>query len=413
MLMVGCILDKKLLVLGAGVDQIPGFLKAKEMGIYTIALDGKVNAEAFAFADESYVVSIKHIDQIEAFLNQYKERIDGVIAFGVDIPKIIAQVSDFLNINYTVGLDSAKLSEDKYLSKVLMESLGVKVPPFSRIKTVKDVEKFVLENGFPIVIKPLDNSASRGINLIDSLDYVQEAMNYAFENTEQEYLIVEKYLTGPQVSSESFVVEKELFNIGFADRNYEDMERFLPFIIENGGDMPSKYMKKEHNQKLKLYLEKIARYLEIDNGVIKGDIVIHNNELYIIEFALRLSGGNFSTIEIPESTGVDFLKIAIKLHLGLSVELKELMILKSEHLSLRYKFLEDIKSGKIKEIHFDKLNNHIISSSLFIKKGDMITNEKTMNHASRLASVIAKGKDKDDAILKANKYLNNLEIIFE
>ena len=46
--------------------------------------------------------------------------------------------------------------------------------------------------------------------------------------------MIEKYLDGPQVSTESFVVNGKIYNIGFADRNYKDMDKFLPNIIENG-----------------------------------------------------------------------------------------------------------------------------------------------------------------------------------
>ena len=69
--MVECILVKTLLVLGAGLDQIPGILKAKEMGCYIICLDGKQNAEAKKYCDEFHVVSIKHIDQLENFVASY------------------------------------------------------------------------------------------------------------------------------------------------------------------------------------------------------------------------------------------------------------------------------------------------------------------------------------------------------
>ncbi len=120
----------------------------------------------------------------------------------------------------------------------------------------------------------------------------------------------------------------------------KNMDKFLPNIIENGGDLPSIFMKEKHKLQLEKYLEIISKELNIKNGVIKGDIVIYNDELYIIEFALRLSGGNFSTIEIPESTGVDFLKVAIKLHMNLEIDEKELMINKNDSISLRYKFLE-------------------------------------------------------------------------
>ncbi len=158
------------------------------------------------------------------------------------------------------------------------------------------------------------------------------------------------------------------------------------------------------------YLEIISKELNIKNGVIKGDIVIHNDELYIIEFALRLSGGGFSSMTIPENTNVDFLKIAIKLHLNIDVNDEELVINENNFISHRYKFLEDIKLGVIKKINIPE-NKDYISSTLFVTVGDEIKSNKTHNHANRVASIITKGLSREDAIDKANKYLKDLEII--
>jgi biotin carboxylase len=190
------------------------------------------------------------------------------------------------------------------------------------------------------------------------------------------------------------------------------MDKFLPNIIENGGDLPSLFITEKHKLQLEKYLEIISKELNIKNGVIKGDIVIYNDELYIIEFALRLSGGNLSTIEIPESTDVDFLKIAIKLHLNLEIDEDELMIKKNDFISLRYKFLEDIKLGLVTSINIPK-NEDYISTTLFVNVGDEIKFNKTQNHANRTASVIMKGSTRQEAINKADKYLQNLEIVVE
>lgn len=408
-----CILDKTLLVLGGGPDQLPGILKAKEMGIYTIVLDGNSDAYCKSYANEFHCVSIKHIEQIDTFIEEKLNRkVDGVIAFGVDIPYIIAYVSNKLDVNYTIPLESAILSENKYESKEFMKRYNISIPLYSIVNSIEDIEKFVNIHGFPIVLKPVDNSASRGISLLYDLENIDKYYEYALSQSFCKQEMIEKYLNGPQVSTESFIVDGKVYNVGFADRNYKDMEKFLPNIIENGGDLPSIFMKEKHKLQLEKYLEIISKELNIKNGVIKGDIVIYNDELYIIEFALRLSGGNFSTIEIPESTGVDFLKIAIKLHMNLKIDEVELRINKNDSISLRYKFLEDIKLGVINKINLPK-NGDYISSTLFVSVGDEIKSNKTHNHANRVASVIIKGSNRDVAINKANKYLEDLEIIVE
>lgn len=405
-------MGKTLLVLGGGPDQFPGVLKAKEMGIYTIVLDGNPDAHCKSYADKFHCVSIKHIEQIDTFIKEkLNKKVDGVIAFGVDIPYIISYVANRLQVNYTIPLESAILSENKFDSKEFMKKHKINIPPYSLISSMEDIKEFTNIHGFPIVLKPVDNSAARGISLLYDLNNINKYYEYALKNSSCKKVMIEKYLDGPQVSTESFVVNGKIYNIGFADRNYKDMDKFLPNIIEDGGDLPSIFMSDKHKFQLEKYLEIISKELNIKNGVIKGDIVIYKDELYIIEFALRLSGGNFSTIEIPESTGVDFLKIAIKLHLNIKIEENEVIIKKNDFVSLRYKFLEDLKKGKIKNIKLS--TKDCISSSLFVKLGDEIKSNKTENHSNRIASVITKGISRQDAIDKANKYLEDLEIIIE
>jgi|APSaa5957512535_1039671.scaffolds.fasta_scaffold26987_2 biotin carboxylase len=404
---------KVLLILGAGPDQIPGILKAREMGIYTIVLDGNSDAAGKKYSDEFYTVSIKHITQIEEFIDStLKRKIDGVIAFGVDIPLIIATTADLLNINHTISSTSAKLSEDKFESKEFMKQNSVAIPKYKIVNNVQDIQYFINSYGLPLVIKPVDNSAARGISYIDNLDNIEKHYQYALKFSKQKKVQVETYLDGYQISTESFIIDGKIHNIGFSDRNYDDMKKFLPNIIENGGDMPSIHMKDKHKKQLKYYLEIIAKELNVKNGVIKGDIVIHNDKLFIIEFALRLSGGNFSTIEIPESTGVDFLKIAIKLHMNIEVYDEELKQIKNDFISLRYKFVEEETGGIIKEIKLPKNKDNIILSSFHAQVGKDISS-KTTDHAKRLGFAIAKAKNREGAIKNAQNYLDEVEIAFE
>ena len=408
-----CILAKTLLILGAGPDQLPGIKKANAMGITTIALDGNPDAIGQTSVDYFYPVNIKCYADIEIFvLTQLTHKIDGVIAFGVDIPYIIARTASLLKVNYTITDDVAKMSEDKFLSKEFMNNIDINIPPYQKIKLNHEIDAFIQAHGFPIIIKPVDNSAARGISYVTHKCDIEQAVAEAFTHTKQDHILVEKYLNGPQISTESLVVDGIIHNIGFADRNYADMDRFFPSIIEDGGDLPSLYMSEQYKQILEQQLTTLCHRLAIKNGVIKGDLVIHNNQLFIIEFALRLSGGNFSTIEIPESTGIDFIALAIKLHLNEKVADDELIHTKNEHISLRYKFNEDSQSGIIKEIIFPKQHDAILLQTFHAKRGQII-NSKTTDHSKRLGFVIAKGESRELAINNAQQQLKNIRLILD
>ncbi len=403
-------MDKTLLVLGAGADQIPGIIKAKQMGLRTLVLDGNPDAPGKNHADAFYTVSIKHVDQVRAFVHrQLTEKVDGVIAFGVDIPSIIAKTADMLEVNYTIPLDSALLSENKLLSKNMMQD-HVKIPPYQKIQGEQDMIRFIQKEQSPIVIKPVDNSAARGISIVSDRRQIEPAIQIARENSPSRTIMAEKFLTGPQISTESLVVKGNIHHVGFADRNYQGMERFYPNIIENGGDLPSIHITEQHKQDLTQYYKYICSELNIENGVIKGDIVIHDNELYVIEFALRLSGGHFSSLEIPESTGVDFLEAAIKLHINEPIDPDSLNFTKNENICLRYAFMEDFSKGIIQDIHIPVYKDkNLLFHNIYVQPNDTITG-KTTNHALRVACAIAKGLDRQQAVENAQKFLQGIRI---
>ena len=85
-------------------------------------------------------------------------------------------------------------------------------------------------------------------------------------------------------------------------------------------------------------IQKTADSLSIKNGVLKGDIVIHKNEPYIIEVALRLSGGYFCSHEIPLNTGVDLVGAAILQCLGEKINPDDLKPKFNKPVAQRYLF---------------------------------------------------------------------------
>ena len=122
--------------------------------------------------------------------------------------------------------------------------------------------------------------------------------------------MIEKFMKGPQVSTESLVIDGKAFTPGFSDRNYEFLNHFAPHIIENGGQLPSK-LRTSTKKLVNNLIQKCSESMGIQNGVLKGDIVITNGKPFIIEIATRLSGGYFCSHEIPLNTGVDFVGAAI------------------------------------------------------------------------------------------------------
>src|SRR5262249_34335940 len=90
---------------------------------------------------------------------------------------------------------------------------------------------------------------------------------------------------------------------------------FAPFVIEDGGDLPSA-LAPAVQRAVHALVADAARALGVTHGTVKGDVVIGPAGPMVIELATRLSGGFFCTHEIPLATGVDFVEAAIRLALG-------------------------------------------------------------------------------------------------
>jgi biotin carboxylase len=220
--------------------------------------------------------------------------------------------------------------------------------------------------------------------------------------------MIESFLDGPQISTESIIINGQAFTPGFSDRNYEFLEKYAPYIIENGGDLPS-FLSHKIQQEVKNTVEKAARSMGISTGVIKGDIVIHNSKANIIEIAARLSGGFFCSHEIPLNTGVDFLKAAIQIATGKTPDHRDLLPKHQKHVSQRYFFPYPGKILKIDNHQEVTEREGIAFLQIRVKKGDII--HPVHNHPARAGLVIAVGKNREEATKRAEKAVADIRIV--
>ena len=379
------------------------------MGLFVVVSDGNKNAPGFAFADDQIVASTYDIELTIKKSKDYNNnirKIDGVICMASDVPLTVATVANELSIP-GITIESAMLSSDKIAMKDKFFSDNISIPKYKELFNVDDLKSTIDDWGFPLIIKPVDSRGARGVARLDHKTDINWAWNFAKENSSTERVMVEEYLEGPQVSTESLIVNGDCFTIGFSDRNYELLDQYFPFVIENGGDLPS-FLSEKTQSEIKILVSEAAKSIGVKNGVVKGDIVVSNSKPYIIEVATRLSGGYFCSHEIPLNTGVDFLSNAIKIALGESINLSDLIIKNNTYVSQRYLFP---KAGKvIKKIN--GINN--LRKMKFVKFFDIRVREgtvipETTSHPSRAGLLIVTGKSRLDAISNAEFAVKSIE----
>ena len=132
------------------------------------------------------------------------------------------------------------------------------------------------------IIKPSDGRGSRGVFLLNNqmknISLRKFFLKSYFESTERK-VIVEEFLDGPQISTEGFFYKKKYNIIAYADRNYSILPKTKPYILEDGGSMPSKIENKTKKEIDKL-IRKACNSINIKWGTIKADIIIYKKTLY-------------------------------------------------------------------------------------------------------------------------------------
>lgn len=378
------ILDKNyFIVLGASIDQKISILTANRLGFKTLVFDKNPNAEAKNYAYKFFVCSSTDFSKIKEKIKKYSNRIKGVIAQGSDIPEIVSRIENYLKIKNRVPIKSAKICSNKKLMKEFFKENKIPTPNqyynFKKIKKIK----------FPVVVKPVDMSGAKGVFLCKNKAELNKFSKISKNISNKKKIIIEKFYDGPQLSTETIIINNKSYTYGFAERNYKDTLSLQPNIIENGGIQPAKNLTK-YKPLVNKYIKKIAKNLNIKNGIIKSDIVIKEKKIYFIEIALRLSGGDFSETLIPKSTGVDIIKCAIKNAASLKVENWELQETKDPlYIANRYFFSNKVINFN-RQFSLNKIKNYKWLEKIKFNKNKKIT--KTNSHKDRFGVFIVSAK---------------------
>jgi biotin carboxylase len=404
-------MPKNLLVVGGGIEAVPGLERARQMGLHVVVSDKNPDAPGFAFTadDDRLLASTYDIEATVAAARRYHREvrpIDGVICIASDIPRTVAAVAAALGLP-GITQESARLSSDKLDMKLKFRRDGIPVPWFGLVESAKELHEIALGRGFPLVIKPVDSRGARGVlRLTEAID-----LNWAYEfsasHSPSGRVIVEEFLDGPQISTESIVLEGVAYTPGLADRNYEFLNRFAPHIIENGGDLPTRLSAQEQ-QAIRDLIQRAARSMGVCDGVVKGDVVFHDGKPFIIELATRLSGGYFCTHEIPLSTGVDFVGCAIRLALGERVGADQLTPRYQRCISQRYLFPGPGRVVAIAGAQEVPEQPGIVFCQVRLKVGDVVG--PVDSHPARAGLVMATGESRGEAMERAESAIASIEI---
>lgn len=402
---------KTLLIIGAGLEQGIAIRQAKMMGLRVVVVDDNPEAAALKYADHAVAMNTDAVADLVKLGRKFG--ISGVFAHAVENAVTVARVAKALGLP---GIDPrvAERATNKAKRIAAFAKAGVPVAAFAEVSSIAEAKRAAARIGYPVVIKPLDNAGARGVKKItkaaDMAAGFQEAVQYGRKDKN---VLIEKFLKGYEISTESVVIGGEVTTTGFADRNYSRAKEFAPYFVEDGHNVPSG-IPAAMQRKIHKTVEDAIHALGITSGVAKGDILVAGKDVYVIEMAARTSGGWFAAGTVPLATGVNIIKYLIRLAVGEPVKVSDLA--PTCHQAACQRYIIPGKSGL-----FDRLDGvsaarrmpgvKVLQLFRQPERGERI--DKAQSNADRYGHLIAVGHDITEATKRCESAMRKIRIVFQ
>lgn len=394
-------MKKKIIMLGAGQLQLPAIKLIKNLGFYLIVCDVNPNAIGFNFADEKHIISTQDKDAILELANKTHPQV--VMTSTSDAPvRVAAYVNQKLGLSYGISYEDSICATIKSEMRKRLLQHGVPIPQFFVIKTFDDFCKAVKFFNFECIIKPSDNSASRGVVAINNnSSSLIDIYNYSLSNSKNRVLLVEEYMDGPEVSVESITINSTTYVIAITDKLVCEGN----FFVELGHSQPSVLFPKTKDEIINVTCQAIAA-IGIKNCASHTELKCTSNGVKVVEIAARLGGDCITSDLVPLSTGINILEKSVLLDLCEPIELPKNILEKSSVIRYIYG-----TKGIVKNILISKDINQIenlVKFELFCKVGDEVNNLESS--LDRLGFVITSANNIKDAKESADIALSKIKI---
>jgi biotin carboxylase len=303
--------SESLLIVSAGIMQIPAIITAKSLGLHVIATDKNPNAAGFEYCDEPVVIDSKDIAGHLEYVRHASTRFNIVGSFaGSDVAVTVAAIANELGLP-SVTNEVAIRCHNKGLMKKRWIEDKIPTPYGEEINHPSEARRLVDKIGLPVIVKPVDNAASRGSIKVDSIALLDTAVENAFAVSRSKTVIIEQYVIGYEQSVETIIYNGVHHHVGMADREFG----FHPYHIETAHIDPS-ILPSSQQDEIYNVVDAAARSLGITFGPAKADMIWTENGPMILEMTGRLSGGFHSQYTTPLSTGQDPIRAVIEMCVG-------------------------------------------------------------------------------------------------
>ena len=273
---------KRLLILGGMRISCEIVRKAKAMGIYTIVADyNKIeDSPGKQIADEAANLSVIDVDAVVAYIKEHD--IDGVfVGFNDMLLPYYAEICEKAGLPCygTKEQFETLIAKDQY--KALCRQFGVPTIPEYDINDT-DIK-------YPVLVKPVDSSGSRGITICHNRQELEDAVEKGKQASKTGKVLIERYMDGREVTVFWTFQDGNYYLSAHSNRHVKHNQGKDVIPLPVGYTFPSVYLPK-YRAEVEENCKMMFKHLGLKDGMMFMQCKVEDEICYVYDLGFRLTG---------------------------------------------------------------------------------------------------------------------------
>lgn len=295
-------IHKKILIIGGDILTCDIVRKARQMGLYVIVTDwyDPQRSPAKLIADEYWMDSIEDYDTLAKKVEE--NGIDGILTGFTDSYLLPYQHLCELTKRPCYGTkEQFDLFTNKMKYKRLCKEYGV--PTIEEYTTIDANVKY------PVIVKPVDGSGSRGIEICNNAKELSESIERSKQSSRQGEVVIERYMDCPEATVFWLFNDGEYHLSMIGNRHVKHNQEGNVILLPVGYTFPS-YLTPKYIKDVEENAKRMFQSVGVKNGLMFMQCKIEDDTCYVYDIGFRLTGSREYLIQ-EKACGYDPLEMLI------------------------------------------------------------------------------------------------------
>lgn len=303
----------KILILNGSHSDIPLIKAAKKIGYHVITSGNRPDLIGHRYADEYIPGDFSDMEKM--CLVAENNKVDAICSCSNDFGAISASyVAEKLGLPGHDPYETTLVLHHKDRFKQFARKHDIPTPLAESYTECSKALEMIEAIKYPVMVKPIDLTGGKGVTKVESRGEYEEAVKKAFNMSPAGHIVVEPFIKGTHHSFSTFLVDKKVAAY-YSDNEYSFAS---PFLVSTSAG-PANSVEKVSDELIAVS-EKIARILDLRNGVFHIQYILSEDERpYILEITRRCSGDLYS-LPVEHSTGIPWAEWIVRTECGMSCD---------------------------------------------------------------------------------------------